>query len=123
MTRAALSIADLQVVLRRNGRDHLVLDDISFEAMPGEIIAVVGESGSGKTTLGAAIQGLLPASSEADVIGSIHVAGTEIVGATPRVLRAARHGLVRAIPQDPMGALNPTMTISPSAAGIGRRRR
>ncbi len=111
MTRAALSIADLRVVLRRNGRDHLVLDDISFEAMPGEIIAVVGESGSGKTTLGAAIQGLLPASSEADVIGSIHVAGTEIVGATPRVLRAARHGLVRAIPQDPMGALNPTMTI------------
>ncbi len=111
MTDAALSIADLRVVLRRNGRDHLVLDDISFEVMPGEIIAAVGESGSGKTTLGAAIQGLLPASGQPDISGSIRVAGTQIVGARPRVLRAARHGLVRAIPQDPMGALNPTMTI------------
>lgn len=111
VTEAVLSIADLSVVLRRNGRDHLALDDISFEAMPGEIIAVVGESGSGKTTFGAAIQGLLPAASEPDVTGSIRLAGTEIVGARPRVLRAARQVLVRAIPQDPMGALNPTMTI------------
>ena len=111
MTKAALSIAGLNVFLRRNGSDHLVLDDIGFEAMPGEIIAIVGESGSGKSTLGAAIQGLLPASNEPKVSGSIRLAGTEIVGAKPSVLRAARHSLVRAIPQDPMGALNPTMTI------------
>jgi peptide/nickel transport system ATP-binding protein len=111
VTEAALSIAGLNVFLRRNGSDHLVLDDIGFEAMPGEIIAIVGESGSGKSTLGAAIQGLLPASNEPKVSGSIRLAGTEIVGAKPSVLRVARHSLVRAIPQDPMGALNPTMTI------------
>ncbi|MBB3594248.1 peptide/nickel transport system ATP-binding protein [Rhizobium sp. BK529] len=111
MIKAALSIVDLSVVLRQNGRDNLVLDRINLEAMPGEIIAVVGESGSGKSTLGTAIQGLLPAFSEPKVTGSIRLAGTEIVGARPAVLCAARHQLVRTIPQDPMGALNPTMTI------------
>ncbi len=111
MTEAVLSVTNVSVVLRRNSRDHLVLDDISFEAMPGEVIAIVGESGSGKSTLGAAIQGLLPVSSEPKVHGSIRVAGIEIVGAKPRVLRMVRHSLVRAIPQDPMSALNPTMTI------------
>ncbi len=111
VSKAVLSIANLSVLLRRSDRDHLVLDGINFEALPGEIIAVVGESGSGKSTLGATIQGLLPASSEPKVSGSIDLAGLEIVGAEPRVLRAARHSLVRAIPQDPMGALNPTMTI------------
>ena len=111
VSKAALSIADLSVVLRRNDRDHLVLDGINFEVMPGQIIAVVGESGSGKSTLGAAIQGLLPASGEPGVSGSIRLAGMEIVGAKQRVLRVARRSLVRAIPQDPMGALNPTMTI------------
>lgn len=111
MTEPALSVADLRVVLRRNGRDNLVLDDIKFEAMPGEIVAVVGESGSGKSTLGAAICGLLPRSSEPDITGSIRLAGTEIVGAESGALRTARRSLVRAIPQDPMGALNPAMTI------------
>lgn len=111
MTEPVLSIRGLSVVLSRNGRPARVLDDIAFDAVPGEIIALVGESGSGKTTIGLALQGLLPRESQPLVTGSIRIAGVELVGARPRTLRAARRRLVRAISQDPMSALNPTMTI------------
>jgi peptide/nickel transport system ATP-binding protein len=58
-----------------------------------------------------ALQGLLPPDSQPMVTGSIRVAGMEIVGANERVLRAVRRSMLRAVPQDPIAALNPTMTI------------
>jgi peptide/nickel transport system ATP-binding protein len=111
MTEPVLAIKNLSVVLRRNGRDSRILDEIGFDVAPGEIIALVGESGSGKSTIGLALQGLLPQESRPRVTGSIRLAGEELVGAAPRRLRATRRHLVRAIPQNPMAALNPTMTI------------
>src|SRR5262245_23640210 len=107
MTEPVLSIHNLSVMLSRNGQASRVLHDISFEAAPGEIIALVGESGSGKSTIGLALQGLLPRESRPLVTGAIRLAGIDLVDAPPRVLRSARRHLVRAVAQDPMAALNP----------------
>lgn len=106
-----LSIRGLHVQLSRDGRANQVLDGIDFDLAPGEVIALVGESGSGKSTIGLTLQGLLPAASQPEISGSIRLAGREVVGAKPHELRDIRRSLVRAVPQDPMGALNPTMTI------------
>src|SRR5690625_242821 len=38
---------------------NLVLDDISFGTMPGELMSIVGPSGAGKTTLLRALSGLM----------------------------------------------------------------
>lgn len=111
MREPVLTIEGLSVVLHRDGHANTVLDNIGFDVAPGEIIAIVGESGSGKSTLGLAVQGLLPREHRPWIRGSIRLDGTEIVGAPAHSLQAARRSLVRAISQDPMGALNPTMTI------------
>ena len=60
---SSLSIRHLK---RRIGKTTL-LDDVSFTAFSGEVIAVVGPSGAGKTTLLTAISGIAPADS-GDVI-------------------------------------------------------
>jgi peptide/nickel transport system ATP-binding protein len=111
MTDPILSIRELSVALSRNGRSSLVLDRISLDVEPGEIIAVVGESGSGKTTLGLAAQGLLPRESRPLVAGSIRIAGREVVGASQATLHSIRRFDIRSIPQDPMAALDPTMIV------------
>jgi ABC-type multidrug transport system ATPase subunit len=48
---------DRLTVLRGRRR---ILDGVSFEVRPGEIVAVVGPNGAGKTTLLEAIVGLMP---------------------------------------------------------------
>src|SRR5262245_27146465 len=111
VTESILAVKDLSVILSREGRPSRVLDGISFDMFPGEIIALVGESGSGKTSIGLTHQGLLPREYLPQVAGSIRLARMELVGAGRRTWQSARRHLVRAIPQDPMGALNPTMTI------------
>ncbi|HYY10798.1 MAG TPA: ABC transporter ATP-binding protein, partial [Kineosporiaceae bacterium] len=106
-----LSVRDLHVHLHRGGRAAAALRGVSLDVAPGEIVALVGESGSGKSTLGFAVQGLLAADSSPHVTGSISVDGTELVGAPPAVVRAVRRRSVRAVFQDPMSSLNPTMRI------------
>lgn len=63
----------LEGLSKRFGSGPHVLQDISFAANSGEIIAIVGPSGCGKTTLLRLIAGLISASE-----GSIHHAGTAI---------------------------------------------
>ena len=37
--------------LRKSFGDHVVLRDIDFEVMSGEVVTIIGASGSGKSTL------------------------------------------------------------------------
>ncbi|MEZ5856695.1 MAG: ABC transporter ATP-binding protein [Hyphomicrobiaceae bacterium] len=62
---------------------HTVLDHVSIDIMPGEILGFVGGSGSGKTVLLRTIIGLLPPRS-----GSIEVRGVDMGAATDDQLQA-----------------------------------
>jgi len=74
-----------RLTLRRGVRT--VLDEVSVDVRPGEIVALMGASGSGKTTMLRAISGLEPFDA-----GSIDVDGVTLGAGRPSapVLRALR---------------------------------
>lgn len=87
-----------------------IVAGVSFDVLPGEIVALVGESGSGKTTIGRAIMGLLPPGlSRAS--GEIVFQGRDLAAATPEELRRIRGRTIGAVFQDPMASLNPSLTV------------
>jgi energy-coupling factor transport system ATP-binding protein len=54
-----------------------VLQDISFDVHPGECMVVTGPSGCGKSTLARVLTGLIPQVIQAEISGSVQVAGLD----------------------------------------------
>jgi oligopeptide/dipeptide ABC transporter ATP-binding protein len=102
-----LSIRDLRIGFARSGA--VVVDRVSFDVLPGEIVGIVGESGSGKSLTARSILRLLPAS--ATLTGSIRFQGEDVLGMTPERLRAMRGAQVSMVFQDPMTSFNPVLRV------------
>ena len=81
---------------------------------PGEVLAIVGESGCGTSALCKAIMRLLP--DNAGIEGKILVNGTDIAPYPEKELQKLRGRLFSMVFQDPMTALNPSMTIGAQIA-------
>lgn len=88
------------------------VSDVSFDVAQGEILGLVGESGCGKTTLGRCIvRAMDPTSGEilyTDPTGDRPSA--DLAGLSRRALAEYRLD-VQMIFQDPVGSLNPRMTL------------
>ena len=54
-----LDIKNLSVEFQKDSGRNRVVDSVSFQMAPGEILGIVGESGSGKSTLMYTLKGLL----------------------------------------------------------------
>ena len=82
---------------------------ISFEVGAGETLGVVGESGSGKSATSLAILRLLGPG--VAVTGSIRLGDRELLTLPEQTMRRLRGEAVAMIFQEPMTALNPSMTV------------
>ncbi len=81
------------------------VDGVDFSIRRGETLGLVGESGCGKTTVGRTVLRLLPATS-----GEVRFDGTDVFRAGRRELNRLRRRM-QIIFQDPIGSLNPRMTV------------
>ena len=81
------------------------VNDISMEALDGEVLGIVGESGSGKSTLAKTILGLQKLTS-----GQVEVFGERLTAINKKELKEIRKKM-QVVFQDPFSSLNPRMTV------------
>ena len=110
---ATLSIQGLNVGFATEGGRLHALRDVSLEVGAGRIFGIVGESGCGKSTLINAILGLLADNGRVES-GRLLFEGTDLLTLAPREMRALRGPRIATVFQDPMGALNPVLSIGPA---------
>lgn len=109
-----LELQNLHVSYRTPRGTVQAVRGVDLTLQPGEVLAIVGESGCGKSALCKAIMRLLP--DNADIEGRILVNGTDIAPYPEKELQKLRGRLFSMVFQDPMTALNPSMTIGAQIA-------
>ncbi|MFJ9749793.1 dipeptide/oligopeptide/nickel ABC transporter permease/ATP-binding protein [Streptomyces chartreusis] len=102
---------------RHDGVD--IVDGISFEVQPGEVLGLVGESGCGKSLTALAVMGLEPKG--ARVRGHVRFNQRQLVGEPMRVRRKLLGHEMAMIYQDALSSLNPAMTIRSQLGQVVRR--
>ena len=105
-----LSAAELTVSAALDGRHVDVIRQLSFSLAPGRILGVVGESGAGKSMIGRAVAHALPAGFTV-TRGTLHLDDDDLVHLSPAHRRELLGRDIAFVPQEPMTALNPVLTI------------
>jgi peptide/nickel transport system permease protein len=108
---ALLSVSDLSVQFLTEQGPATVVDHVSFDVTPGEMIGIVGESGSGKTVTSLAVMRLVPSPPGRIVSGSVMFDGRNLLTLSLGDMRKVRGDDIAMVFQDPMTSLNPVFTI------------
>ncbi|WP_110112291.1 ABC transporter ATP-binding protein [Bacillus sp. CGMCC 1.16541] len=106
-----LQVNDLHVSFATYGGEVKAVRGVTFDLHKGETLAIVGESGCGKSVTSQSIMRLIPNSPGKITGGSIVFHGKDLVKLTEPQMRKVRGADISMIFQDPMTALNPTITV------------
>lgn len=105
-----LAVDKLSVSFKTSHGTITAVHQLSFILQAGETLALVGESGCGKSVTALAIMGLLPSIGQVEE-GHIWFQEKDLLTLSPKALNQVRGKGIGMIFQDPMSALNPTMTV------------
>jgi len=105
-----MSEALLKARLSAGYSKSTVLDNVDLELWPGECLGVVGTSGAGKSTLMLALFNLLPWRG-GWVRGEVRMNGRDLLAMKEREARELRGKEIALVPQSPMSALNPAVSL------------
>ncbi|GII27148.1 ABC transporter ATP-binding protein [Planotetraspora mira] len=89
MTEPLVVVKGLRKTYQKGPKEVAALKDVSFEAFPGELIAIKGRSGSGKTTLLNLVGGL-----DRPDAGQVTIAGRSVTGMAESGLVELRRDVV-----------------------------
>lgn len=106
-----LEVNNLHVTFTTYGGTVKAVRGVDFHLNKGETLAIVGESGCGKSVTSNAIMRLIPNPPGKITDGSIKFKGKNLVKYSEKQMRSIRGVDISMIFQDPMTALNPTLTI------------
>lgn len=108
--QVSISIDGLTVDLPTPSGEVRVLENVSFDIRPGEIVGIVGESGSGKSMTALTLMRLLPRKAKITA-GMVMFDGKNIGKLSERELRKIRGRRIGMVFQDPMTTLNPVIQV------------
>ncbi|MBT2644934.1 ABC transporter ATP-binding protein [Bacillus sp. ISL-41] len=106
-----LEVKDLHVSFKTYGGEVKAVRGVTFDLHKGETLAIVGESGCGKSVTSQSIMRLIPEPPGKFDGGSILFKGKDLTKLRDPDMRKIRGSDISMIFQDPMTALNPTLTI------------
>jgi peptide/nickel transport system ATP-binding protein len=117
MQSPILKLENVAISYETRYGDVEAVREVSFQVQRATTFGVVGESGCGKSTVAFGIVDFLGANGKI-VDGSIMFQGRELVGRSEAELRKLRGDQIAMVYQDPMQALNPSVTIGDQLAEV-----
>ena len=104
-----LQVKDLSIAFLSEEKSNEVVHAVNFSLKEDEILGLVGESGSGKSVTSLAIMGLLP-SQKSSIKGQVLFKNINLTHLPRKDFQKIRGPQIAMIFQDPMSALNPSLT-------------
>lgn len=114
-------ISGLNVTFSTEDGPLHALKDVSFDVPERRIVGIVGESGCGKSTLINAILGLLADNGEITSGEILFQKDMDLTRLSPQEMRDLRGPVISTVFQDPMGALNPVLSVGRQMINIQYR--
>jgi oligopeptide/dipeptide ABC transporter ATP-binding protein len=105
-----LRFEGVTIATRGSDSSRVLVSDVDLHVSAGEALGIVGESGSGKSLTALSVAGLLP-SGVALSSGRISFEGKVLTELPDSALHRLRGKQISYVFQDPLTALNPTITI------------
>jgi peptide/nickel transport system ATP-binding protein len=119
---AVMTVEDLTVTIGAAPSAETVLDGVSFELLPNEILGIVGETGAGKSMLARALMNLLPEGA-VQRAGRIALGGKTIGEMSPRERQKVRGGNIALIGTNAKALLDPVQTVGRQIVRVLQRHR
>ncbi|HHU22854.1 MAG TPA: ABC transporter ATP-binding protein [Clostridiales bacterium] len=118
MNETLLTIKNLHVQYTSGGQIVRAVNGVDIELKKGETLGLVGETGAGKTTISKAILRILPDPPAKVTCGEVWLNDVNLFDLPAREMLEVRGNKIAMIFQDPMTALNPTMTVGNQIAEV-----
>jgi oligopeptide/dipeptide ABC transporter ATP-binding protein len=93
-----------------------VVENLSLDVGPSEVVGIAGESGCGKSVTAYSVMGILPKSARST--GGVVFDGTDLRSAGAETLRRLRGDRMAMVFQEPMTSLNPVLTVGYQIAEV-----